>query len=134
MTTLQSEGNLYRLGAGSGCNRSPAEDSRFDHSRYEPLDFMSAKRATSGSSGAGSSSEHALTNAIILIVALGWGCTLLIQKGRLTWPPLALLSSLSTLAGCLALVGPVILLRSGRQRGQAGRARLAYGGPAGLVV
>jgi hypothetical protein len=88
---------------------------------------MSAKRASS-SPGAASSPEHALTNAILLTAALGWGLSLLIQKGRLTWPPLALLSSLSTLAGCLALVGPLILARSGVKEASLGELVWLTGG------
>jgi len=90
-------------------------------------DPMSAKRASS-SPGATSSPEHAVTNAILLTAALGWGLSLLIQKGRLTWPPLALLSSLSTLAGCLALVGPLILARSGGKEGSLGELVWLTGG------
>src|SRR5271165_4337961 len=88
---------------------------------------MSARRASS-SAGAASSPEHALTNAILLTAALGWGLSLLIQKGRLTWPPLALLASLSTLAGCLALVGPLILGRSGGKEGSLGELVWLTGG------
>ena len=51
---------------------------------------------------------------------VGWGVSLLVQRGRLTWPPYALLSSLATLAGCLALVGPVILFRSVEIEGSLG--------------
>src|SRR5271157_6012851 len=93
---------------------------------------MSAKRASS-SPGAVSSPEHAVTNAILLTAALGWGFSLLIQRGRLTWPPLALLSSLSTLAGCLALVGPLILARSGGKEGSLGEL-VAYRRPSGLAI
>ncbi len=88
---------------------------------------MSAKRASS-SPGAASSPEHAVTNAILLTAALGSGFSLLIQKGRLTWPPLALLSNLSTLAGCLALVGPLILARSGGKQGSLGELVWLTGG------
>ncbi len=90
-------------------------------------DPMSTKRASS-SPGAASSPEHAVTNAILLTAALGWGFSLLIQRGRLTWPPLALLSSLSTLAGCLALVGPLILARSGGKQGSLGELVWLTGG------
>ena len=53
---------------------------------------------------------------------------LLVQKGRLTWPPYQLLSSLSTLAGCLALVGPLILIRSGEIEGSLGELMWLTGG------
>ena len=58
--------------------------------------------------------------------ALGGG--LLVQKGRLTWPPYQLLSSLSTLAGCLASVGPLILIRSGEIEGSLGELMWLTGG------
>jgi hypothetical protein len=89
---------------------------------------MSAKRANSSSLGAARSPEHAVTNAILLTAALGWGFRLLIQRGRLTWPPLALLSSLSTMAGCLALVGPLILARSGDKERSLGELVWLTGG------
>jgi hypothetical protein len=63
-----------------------------------------------------------------MLAALGWGISLLIQKGRLTWPPLALLSSLSTLAGCLALVGPLILARTGGKDASLGELVWLTGG------
>ena len=56
------------------------------------------------------------------------GGVLLVQKGRLTWPPYELLSSLSTLAGCLALVGPLILIRSGEIEGSLGELLWLTGG------
>ncbi len=89
---------------------------------------MSAKRASNSSSGEASPSDHAIRNAILLMAALGWGLSLLIQRGRLAWPPLGLLSSLSTLAGCLALVGPLILARSGGQQGSLGEMAWLTGG------
>jgi hypothetical protein len=58
------------------------------------------------------SSHRPFINALLVGGALLWGVCLLVQNGRLTWPPYHLLSSLSTVAGCLALVGPFILLRS----------------------
>jgi hypothetical protein len=84
---------------------------------------MSAKRppgpstrSASSSSGSGS----AVTNAILVAIAVSWGLSLLVQRGRLTWPPYALLSGLTTVAGCLALVGPVILFRSSEIQGSLG--------------
>ena len=66
---------------------------------------------------ASSSTNPAVVNAVLVGAALLWGAALLIQRGRLTWPPYQLLSSLSTLAGCLALVGPVILADRASLRG-----------------
>jgi hypothetical protein len=81
---------------------------------------MNPRRGNIGAAGATGSSDHAITNALLVMAALGWGFSLLIQKGRLSWPPTALLSSLSTLAGCLALVGPLILARSAGKEGSLG--------------
>jgi len=81
---------------------------------------MGAKRAVPNSTRSASPSNHAIANALLVGAALLWGAALLIQKGRLTWPPYQLLSSLSTMAGCLALVGPVILVRSGEIEGSLG--------------
>jgi hypothetical protein len=84
---------------------------------------MSAKRPpgpSTRSTSSSSSTGSAVTNAILMAIAVAWGLSLLVQRGRLTWPPYALLSSLATLAGCLALVGPVILFRSGDIQGSLG--------------
>src|SRR5438270_12278554 len=89
---------------------------------------MSAKRASTNASGASGSPDHAIINTVLLLAALGWGLSLLIQKGRLTWPPVSLLASLSTLAGCLALAGPLILGRSGGGGGSLGELLWLTGG------
>jgi hypothetical protein len=81
---------------------------------------MSSKRASASSSPSQSSSSSATSNALLVATALLCGAGLLFQKGRLNWPPYALLSSFSTLAGCLALVGPVILVRSAEVEGSLG--------------
>jgi hypothetical protein len=81
---------------------------------------MSAKRTAGSSPRASTSSGSAITNAILVATALAWGMSLLVQRGRLTWPPYSLLSSLATLAGCLALVGPLIFFRSGEIQGSLG--------------
>lgn len=81
---------------------------------------MSAKRPAGPSARSAPSSGSAVTNAILIAIALGWGLSLLVQRGRMTWPPYALMSSLATLAGCLALVGPVILFRSSEMQGSLG--------------
>jgi hypothetical protein len=81
---------------------------------------MSAKRAPANSPRTSSSTGSAVTDAILIAVALAWGLSLLVQRGRLTWPPYALLSSLATLAGCLALVGPIILFRTSEIQGSLG--------------
>lgn len=82
---------------------------------------MSAKRPGGTASRSSSpSSGSAVANAVLIAAAVGWGLTLLVQRGRLTWPPYGLLSSLATLAGCLAIVGPIILFRSTDIQGSLG--------------
>jgi hypothetical protein len=75
-----------------------------------------------------SSTNPAVANAIMVGAALCWGAALLFHRGRLTWPPYQLLSSLSTVAGCLAIVGPVILYRSGELEGSLGELMWLVGG------
>src|SRR5262249_57492271 len=79
-----------------------------------------ARRAAGSWPGAPAPSGSAVTNALLVGAALAWGLSLLVQRGRLTWPPYSLLSSLATLAGCLALVGPLIFFRSGEIQGSLG--------------
>ena len=81
---------------------------------------MSAKRTAGTPPRAAGASGSAITNAILMAAALAWGLSLLVQRGRMTWPPYSLLSSLATLAGCLALVGPFILFRTGEIQGSLG--------------
>jgi hypothetical protein len=81
---------------------------------------MSAKRNAGPAPRGPASSGSAITNALLVAAALAWGLSLLVQRGRLTWPPYSLLSSLATLAGCLALVGPFILFRAGEIQGSLG--------------
>jgi hypothetical protein len=71
-------------------------------------------------SNRGGSASRPIVNALLVGAALFWGISLLVRGGRLTWPPYGLLHSLSTLAGCLALVGPLILIRNGEISGSLG--------------
>lgn len=82
---------------------------------------MASKRA---SGGASSSSPPPIVNALLLIGAVGWSFGLLVRKGMMTWPPTHLLSCLATIAGALAMVGPLILSRTGR--GGAGLGELLW--------
>jgi hypothetical protein len=91
-------------------------------------DPLGANRAVSKSNASNSASNPAIANALLVGVSLLCGAWLLVQKGRLTWPPYQLLSSLSTLAGCLALVGPLILIRSGEIEGSLGELLWLTGG------
>src|SRR5947208_10219555 len=88
--------------------------------RGGPRNIMGAKRASGPAASAAGSSDPAVGNAVLLVAALGIGLALLVQRGRLSWPPLNLLSSLSTLAGCLALVGPLVLARTASRDGSLG--------------
>jgi hypothetical protein len=81
---------------------------------------MSSRRAPVQSSYSASPAGSAIINAILVGAAILWGVTLLVRHGRVTWPPLALLSSLATVAGCLALVGPIILFRAPDIQGSLG--------------
>jgi hypothetical protein len=89
---------------------------------------MTFKRAMANSTRTSSPTNHAIANALLVGAALLWGAGLLIHRGRVTWPPYQLLSSLSTLAGCLALVGPLILIRSGEIEGSLGELMWLTGG------
>jgi hypothetical protein len=52
-----------------------------------------------------------LANALLLVFAIGSGIATLFSRGRLSWPPTQLLASLYTLAGFLAMIGPIVLHR-----------------------
>jgi hypothetical protein len=88
---------------------------------------MPPKRSNGGG-GQGGSSPHPVVTTILLLGALGWALGLLFQKGMLAWPPVRLLSALATVAGCLALVGPIILSRSGKVGGSLGELIWMTGG------
>jgi hypothetical protein len=68
---------------------------------------MSPKRA----SAATSSAYSPFVNALLIAAAAGYAVWLLVMRGRLSWPPSELITSAYTLAGCLALVGPIVLAR-----------------------
>jgi hypothetical protein len=69
---------------------------------------MASKPVASASSG---SNSPPLVNALLVTSALGYGLWLLVNRGHVSWPPSDWVASLYTVAGCLALVGPVLLLR-----------------------
>lgn len=62
----------------------------------------------------------ALTNALLVVLAVGCGLATLVARGRVSWPPTDLLANAYTLAGCLALVGPVVLARRDASTGGLG--------------
>jgi hypothetical protein len=74
---------------------------------------MAAKHA-SDSVTAGSSP---LWNAVLVALAVAAACGLLVSSGRLSWPPRELLSGARILAGCLAAIGPLVLLRRHAEAG-----------------
>ena len=86
---------------------------------------MAAKRgAARTGSGGTSAGSGPVFNAVLLGLALCYGLVLLVNRGRLNWPPNQLLSSLYTVAGCLAVVGPVVLART--VEGEAGLGELLW--------
>jgi hypothetical protein len=74
-----------------------------------PARRSGAKTPPSGTTAGGPSPP--LVNALLLGAAIAYGISLLVTKGRVSWPPHELLASIYTVAGCLAIVGPVILAR-----------------------
>jgi hypothetical protein len=95
------------------------------HCDLKPEDIP---RAVTTSTRSATGSSSAIANAALVATALLGGAAVLVQKGRLTWPPYELLASLSTVAGCLALVGPFILIRSGEIEGSLGELLWLTGG------
>ncbi len=53
-----------------------------------------------------------LVNALLIGAAVAYGLWILVARGRVEWPPHHLLAGAYTLAGCLALVGPLVLART----------------------
>ncbi len=88
---------------------------------------MPPKR-TSGGGAQSASPAHPVVTTLLLVGAVGWGLGLLVHKGMLAWPPARLVSSLATVAGCLALVGPVVVARSGKLGGGLGELIWTTGG------
>jgi hypothetical protein len=86
---------------------------------------MPAKRVAPQSSGAASSP---LTNMLLVGAALSCGLGILVQRGRVAWPPHQLLAAAYTLAGCLALVGPLVLARREPAEGGLGELLWMTGG------
>ncbi len=71
---------------------------------------MAFKRSAPKSSSP--SSHQPLVNALLIGAAVAYGLWILVERGRVDWPPHHLLSGAYTLAGCLALVGPFVLART----------------------
>lgn len=79
---------------------------------------------TKNPAASGAAPSAALTNAFVILLAVGCGLATLVARGRMSWPPSDLLANAYTLAGCLALVGPVILAR--REAGGGGLGDLLW--------
>jgi hypothetical protein len=71
---------------------------------------MATRRVTPKASAASAVSSP-LANAFLLLIALGAGMATLFMRGRLEWPPTQLLASIFTVAGFLAMIGPIVLYR-----------------------
>ena len=69
-----------------------------------------------------------LLSAALVLVAMGYGLMLLVDRREVSWPPRELLASLATLAGCLAMVGPLLLWRRGSSEGTVGELMWIVGG------
>ena len=69
-----------------------------------------------------------MVNIVIVSAALGFGIWLLVARGRMSWPPGDLLANAFTLAGCLALIGPILLLRRESGEGSVGELMWLTGG------
>jgi len=76
---------------------------------------MSTKRAASKArasappASAPSGSLSPVSTAVLIVSALAYGLWALVDQRALSWPPTELLAGLSTVAGCLALLGPILL-------------------------
>jgi hypothetical protein len=71
-------------------------------------------------SASGGSISPPLVNALLVAAAIAYGLWLLVHRGQVSWPPTDWLANLYTLAGCLALVGPLVLARRGGAGGGLG--------------
>src|SRR4051794_1050637 len=70
---------------------------------------MAAKRAPAKSSAPTAPSP--VWNAVLVGLASSYALWLLVSRGRVAWPPSDLIANIYTVAGCIALVGPLVLLR-----------------------
>jgi len=91
---------------------------------------MATKRVAPKATAPTGSSPH-LANALLFGVALCSGIGTLFARGRLSWPPTQLLASLFTVAGFVAMIGPILLHR--RESSEVGLGELLWMA-GGLVV
>ena len=87
-----------------------------------------APRAAQAPTG---SASGPVGTAVLVGLALAYGVSTLVSRGRMQWPPTQFLASLYTVAGCLALVGPIVLFR--KDAGELGLGDLLWM-VGGLVV
>lgn len=86
---------------------------------------MASKRsATKYAPPGGQTTSGPVLNALLVGAALCYGLSLLVSGGRVSWPPTQLLANLYTVAGCLGVIGPVVLWRS--QSGDGGLGELLW--------
>ena len=69
---------------------------------------MPPKRTPARASAA---SSPPVLDALLVAAAVALGLGVLIARGRMSWPPTQLLQGGFTVAGCLALVGPLVVGR-----------------------
>src|SRR3954447_25722308 len=84
---------------------------------------MATKRVAPKTSASASTSPP-LGTALLLGAAFCYGLGTLFARGRLTWPPDQLLASTFTVAGGLAMIGPILLHR--REAGEIGLGELLW--------
>ena len=72
---------------------------------------MPAKRAPAKLSAPTASASSPALNAALVGLASSYALWLLVSRGKVSWPPSDLLANIYTVAGCIALVGPLVLLR-----------------------
>jgi hypothetical protein len=84
---------------------------------------MSSRRPAARSSESAANASP-LANALVVGAALAAGVAILVTRGRLQWPPHQLLSSIFTVAGCLAMVGPIVMARG--ESGERGLGELLW--------
>ncbi|MDR3634856.1 MAG: hypothetical protein P4L84_13715 [Isosphaeraceae bacterium] len=89
---------------------------------------MPPKRAGARTASTTASGPSPLLNAILLLGSVGYALAILVSRGRVGWPPHQLLASSATVAGCLALVGPIVLARAASAEGGLGELLWMTGG------
>ena len=89
---------------------------------------MPPKRAGARTASSTAPGSSPLVTAILLLGSVGYALAILVSRGRVGWPPHQLLASSATVAGCLALVGPIVLARVESSEGGLGELLWMTGG------